>query len=102
MKTKLGDPFPMPAKYHRSTSFRKVPGARSSPLRSGFLGEQLLEARLADHGYAQLTGAVELRAGLLAGEHVVRVLADRGGERASGGLEPLDELAARAAQGAGY
>src|SRR5918997_5536656 len=102
MKTKLGDPFPILTKYHRSASSRKPNGAQTLPLRSGFLGEQILEARLVDHGYAELAGAVELRAGLLAGEHVVGALADGGGEGAARGLEPLDELAARAAQGAGY
>src|SRR5918998_1486475 len=102
MKSTLGDPLPMPTKYHRSAPSRKPTGANSLPLRSGFLGEQPLESRLVDHWYAQLAGAVELRAGLFAGQHVVGALADGGGEGAPGGREPLDELAARAAQGAGY
>ncbi len=48
------------------------------------LGEEPLETRLVEDGYAQLPCPLQLRAGLLAGEHVVGVLADGGGERAAG------------------
>src|SRR5215211_9140399 len=66
------------------------------------LGEQALQARLVENGYAQFSGPIEFGAGLLAGEHVVGVLADRRGEGAACGLDPLDVVAARPAQGTGY
>jgi hypothetical protein len=64
--------------------------------------QQLFESVSVEDGDAEVPCPLQLRARLLAGEHVVRVLADGGGEGAPGRLEPLDVVVAGALKGARY